>query len=193
MITHILIFLYWLGYGLLHSILAATPLKTAVKAAAPAWFRYYRLGYNLLAIGLLAGLCWQLVRNPGPAWMEAGIYSQIWGAALLFSGLIVTIRAFERYDTPAFLGIGQATDAPEPLITDGLQGWVRHPLYSGTLLILLGVAFLWPWVNVLAAVLGLMAYLPFGIWWEEIKLKQLYGEAYRQYARQVKRLIPGIW
>ncbi len=38
-----------------------------------------------------------------------------------------------------------------------------------------------------------MVYLPFGIHFEEKKLRRQFGQAYLEYEKQVKRLIPGIW
>ncbi len=46
-----------LGYYALHSVLATLWLKAAVAARWPGWSRYYRLGYNGVAVvlfGLLA-------------------------------------------------------------------------------------------------------------------------------------------
>ncbi|MEM6397138.1 MAG: hypothetical protein AAF741_12385 [Bacteroidota bacterium] len=37
------------------------------------------------------------------------------------------------------------------------------------------------------------AYIPIGIHLEERKLVIEFGEAYRKYQQEVKRLIPGVW
>lgn len=67
---------------------------------------------------------------------------------------------------------------------------VRHPLYSGVLLAMLGTAMS------LGQVRGFIAFLlTFGGWWlksrtEERFMLEQFGAHYRQYQQQVKALIP---
>jgi len=71
---------------------------------------------------------------------------------------------------------------------------VRHPLYSGVVLLTFGIALA---VDRTAALLG--AFLLF-LWFalvlapfEERELRLLFGEAYAEYMRRTPRLIPGPW
>jgi protein-S-isoprenylcysteine O-methyltransferase Ste14 len=69
-----------------------------------------------------------------------------------------------------------------------LYRWVRHPLY------LWGLVFIWltpqMTVNRLALVVGFSVYLYIGTFFEERRLVEEFGDDYREYQRQVPRLIP---
>jgi protein-S-isoprenylcysteine O-methyltransferase Ste14 len=80
------------------------------------------------------------------------------------------------------------------LVTEGLYGRVRHPMYAAFLLFALsgaiiipnwvvGPSFLALWVSVLALRIG-----P-----EERMMVEEFGPEYEEYARRTKRLVPGIW
>ncbi len=78
------------------------------------------------------------------------------------------------------------------LVTSGLYRFVRNPIYSGTILLLLGVLAIapGPWA-VLLVVFGtynvaLQARL------EEAHLVKLHGERYLAYATKVGRFVPGV-
>jgi protein-S-isoprenylcysteine O-methyltransferase Ste14 len=82
----------------------------------------------------------------------------------------------------------------EPLVVAGPYRHVRHPLYSGVVLLTFGIALA---VDRTAALLG--AFLLF-LWFalvlapfEERELRLLFGEAYAEYMRRTPRLIPGPW
>lgn len=95
----------------------------------------------------------------------------------------------------AALGLGRAlTPTPVPveggeLVTDGLYRWVRHPIYSGVLLIVLALVVRSAnWVTV---VLGAAT---FGFFhakarWEEQQLAETYA-AYATYAADTGRFVP---
>jgi protein-S-isoprenylcysteine O-methyltransferase Ste14 len=76
------------------------------------------------------------------------------------------------------------------LVSSGPYAIVRHPLYSGVLLAMLGTAVS------LGKLRGFVAFLlTFGGWWlksrtEERFMLEQFGGRYLQYQRQVKALIP---
>ena len=82
-------------------------------------------------------------------------------------------------------------DPPKKLVVAGPYRYVRNPMISGAILILLGEAVLfnsWPlfmWTIIFLA--GKMLYLPL---FEEKKLKQRFGEPYLEYMDRVPRWIP---
>jgi methanethiol S-methyltransferase len=186
-------FLCWLGFGLLHSLLASTRFQ----AFLPQGKRYFRLAYNLFNLALFAALCFGLYQQPGANLWQSNNFTTGGSILCLLSGSLLAIAAFRNSDGAEFIGIRHLqNDAPTPpgtLVTTGLNAWVRHPLYSATMLLLIGICLCWPFKNIIFAAIGLTVYLPMGIYWEEIKLRNNYGEAYRRYQQQVKRLIPGIW
>lgn len=76
------------------------------------------------------------------------------------------------------------------LIRSGPYAWVRHPIYSGLLLALIGSAIArGEWRGVLAVAIAAAAF------WVKLRLEErwmveTFGEAYRRYRAEVSALIP---
>lgn len=77
------------------------------------------------------------------------------------------------------------------LATDGPYAYVRHPLYVGNILILLGFSIasnIW-WAYALMVFLILFYYPP-AISYEDAKLDRLFGEEWQSWSRNIHALIP---
>ncbi len=77
------------------------------------------------------------------------------------------------------------------LATDGPYAYVRHPLYVGNILILLGfsmAANIW-WAYALMVFLILFYYPP-AISYEDAKLDRLFGQEWRSWSSNIHALIP---
>jgi protein-S-isoprenylcysteine O-methyltransferase Ste14 len=82
----------------------------------------------------------------------------------------------------------------QTLVQSGPYRLIRHPAYAGYMLMAVGISLGYCSLAGLASILVLL--LPGLIYRmkvEERLLAQYFGEAYRQYAVKVKRIIPGIW
>lgn len=97
-----------------------------------------------------------------------------------------------------FAGLGKAlTPFPKPLADatlhrQGAYRFMRHPMYTGVMLMSLGWALWWLCeIGVLYA-LGLALFFDRKAAYEEIWLRQKYSE-YADYARAVKKFIPGVY
>ncbi len=190
----LLIFLALLLYGLTHSLLAALGLKRwARRTFGAAAARLYRLLYTLWAVVSFLPvlyLMWRLpdtplYRIPQP-WAQAGYLAQIAGLALAAWSLAVT-------DVWAFLGLRQLASANpdgnlEHLTVRGPYEWVRHPMYTGTLLFLWGAPAMT--LNRLAFTAGVTLYFIIGGYFEERKLLAQFGAAYEAYRRRTPMLLP---
>ena len=85
------------------------------------------------------------------------------------------------------------TEDEEPeLKIDGIHRFVRHPLYTGTILVVWGFFFIFPYLNNLLAVILLTLYVIVGIRFEEKKLVNEFGEKYLEYMEKVPPLIPRL-
>ncbi len=110
-------------------------------------------------------------------------------------GVGVLVLALREYDLGLFSGLkqiragkqGAPEDEDEPLVTDGLHRFVRHPLYLGAYMIIWGGAV--SDFGLATAVWGSL-YLFIGTRHEERSLSALYGEAYADYKRRVPAIIP---
>ncbi|MCC7507445.1 MAG: isoprenylcysteine carboxylmethyltransferase family protein [Saprospiraceae bacterium] len=185
-------FFSWAFFYALHSALAADPVKDRVMRWRPGIRQYYRLAYNTFSILFFCWLLADLYRNPGGFLYSFSIFFYVPGGMLALSGVFLLGASFRNYDLLEFAGV-QASEASQTLQTGGLNAWVRHPIYSGVLLLMLGICLVYPTTSLWAILASTVVYLPFGIWWEEKKLLRQYGRAYSDYQKRVKRLIPGLW
>lgn len=83
-------------------------------------------------------------------------------------------------------------NVPTGLVTSGLFGFVRNPIYLGTILFNTGVALLAPspWTLCFLWMGGTLVALQARL--EEKHLLALHGDAYRAYAASVGRFFPGL-
>jgi protein-S-isoprenylcysteine O-methyltransferase Ste14 len=108
------------------------------------------------------------------------------GAALLVTGVaifVAAVRNFARADTPV-----PSNQPVRSLVTTGIHGWSRNPIYLGMCLVYagIGVAARSPWVLVL--LFPLLIVLHYGVVAREEKyLEQCFGDAYRGYKARVRR------
>jgi protein-S-isoprenylcysteine O-methyltransferase Ste14 len=123
---------------------------------------------------------------PDPTWFRAvglvivclGIALRVWAITTLGAAFRTTVEVEQ----------GQA------IVTSGPYRWVRHPSYTGMLLIALGFGIAFAnWLSLaLCAVLPSLALIR-RIKIEEAELLRVVGEPYRAYSAQTKRLVPGVW
>jgi protein-S-isoprenylcysteine O-methyltransferase Ste14 len=101
------------------------------------------------------------------------------GVALAAAG----IRNFYRAATP--VPTNQPTRA---LVTTGIHGWTRNPIYLGLFLVYggIGVAARSPWILILALPLAITIRTGV-VAREEAYLERRFGDAYLDYKRRVRR------
>lgn len=86
------------------------------------------------------------------------------------------------------------TSADQPVITTGPYGWLRHPSYTGLLLILCGIGLSFGnWLSLAAITLVPLVGFINRIKVEETALSTALGSEYVTYAAGRKRLIPFVW
>jgi protein-S-isoprenylcysteine O-methyltransferase Ste14 len=115
---------------------------------------------------------------------------QIAGAILMLGG--IAFLALAQLHLGASWRIGIDAEAKPGLVTDGLYRYSRNPIYLGLLTTLVGYCALLPTVLsvilLVATTIGMRAQIA----GEEAYLIATYGEAFRDYARRVGRLVPGL-
>jgi protein-S-isoprenylcysteine O-methyltransferase len=113
--------------------------------------------------------------------------------AFLLSGLVlrwVAILTLGRsFTTNVAIQPGQR------IVRTGVYRYVRHPAYSGLLLIVFGVGLsLDNWLSLLVILVPMLAALLYRIRIEENALVEMSGSEYSDYCRVTrKRLVPGIY
>jgi protein-S-isoprenylcysteine O-methyltransferase Ste14 len=101
------------------------------------------------------------------------------GLAIVAAG----VRNFSRAATPV-----PSNQPVRALVTTGIHGWSRNPIYVGMFLLYAGIGIVAgnPWVLILA--LPLVIILRYGVVArEETYLERRFGDAYRDYKARVRR------
>jgi protein-S-isoprenylcysteine O-methyltransferase Ste14 len=135
-----------------------------------------------LLLGLAAD---RLMPLPVPV-LEMDLAPRIVAGCLILAGLplaAIGIRNFLRAATP--VPTNQPTRA---LVTTGIHGWTRNPIYLGMFLIYtgIGIAARSPWM--LIFLLPLAITIRYGVVArEEAYLERRFGDAYRDYKARVRR------
>ena len=177
------------AYYVLHSILANNRVKEKLYILLP--IRYYRLFFNFLSIGLLAGLLVTFKKLPSTMLFDA---HPLVGLILMGLGGLLLYLAIRNYNLGEFSGIHQFNHngaIPEHSLNQkGLNGIVRHPLYTATFLLLWGFFLYYPTLKTLCLSGISSLYLIIGTRLEEQKLVLVFGEEYLDYQRRVGRFLP---
>ena len=114
-------------------------------------------------------------------WISAGV-----AGSLIFIGIGVFaagIRNFSSAATPV-----QGTRPTRALVTTGIHGWSRNPIYLGMFLIYggIGIVVRSPWILILLLLLAIT--MRYGVVArEEAYLERRFGDAYRDYKARVRR------
>ncbi len=140
-----------------------------------------------LGLAWLSAIAWPAAAIDGPLWVP-----RVAGASL--AGLGIALRAWAIRALGASFTQVVAVRAGQELVTAGPYRYVRHPGYAGSLLSLAGLGLtLGNWGSLVILVAGtVVGHLP-RIRVEERALEEQFGDAYRRFEHERKRLIPGVW
>ncbi|MGN6249688.1 MAG: methyltransferase family protein [Ginsengibacter sp.] len=191
--AHWILVAFWIAYYSLHSLLAATSVKDWFRNKMGKTYRYYRLSYTIFAtITLLALLVYQYSFF-SPELIHSTALKYISVILLVLPGMVIMAISVGKYFLllSGIRSLYSSVVTPE-LKVNGIHRYVRHPLYSGTILFVTGLFFIFPTLNNLIAVVLLIAYVLVGLIFEERKLIKEFGKAYIQYRSKVPKLIPSF-
>jgi protein-S-isoprenylcysteine O-methyltransferase Ste14 len=178
----------WVAYFSLHSILAANGLKNQIigLGVSP---NVYRLIYVLISvIGLFGVMFYGATIRDEPIIASTGGLKFV-GLMMATFGIFIVKQTFRQYKLSGFLGLSNE-NSESKLETGGILNRIRHPLYSATILIVGGFVFFKPnWTSVIFLACTLL-YLAVGIYLEEKKLVELFGDRYVEYKKRVPGLVP---
>ena len=202
MVGLLVLFLGWAMFYALHSALAHHSVKAFVQSKAKGHYRYYRLLFNVISVVFLSGLLVFQFSLPAETILQLPALLPILGALVFVLGLVVLVMAFASFNKAEFVGLQQLrqNDAPKQtphqvtqLTKTGMYAYMRHPLYFGIVLLLVGALLYIPSYPMLVFVATSLIYLPIGVYLEEQKLLVEFGDAYRQYQKEAKRFIPFVY
>lgn len=111
---------------------------------------------------------------------------------LLVGGLVIRWTAILTLGR--FFTTSVAIHQDHRLVRAGLFRLVRHPSYSGLLLLILGMGLSFGnWLSFAVIVVSFLAALLYRIQVEEAALVEALGQDYIEYCKTTKRLLPGIF
>jgi len=177
----IAVFIGWVGFWIYW--LAAS---VGVKAGRTRWARFAGVRVVLILVVLLL-LRLRVLKGHQPVthnpWLQ-GI-----GLAIFVLGLALAVWA--RVYLGRNWGMPMSEKADPELVTTGPYSVIRHPIYSGIILAMIGttIAVSLYWL-IAAALIG--AYFLYSAIMEERYMGERFPEAYPRYKKSTKMLIPFI-
>ena len=180
-VVDIVIFAGWVAFWIYWLV-----ASIGVKAGQTRWFRFagVRVGVILVVLLLLRGRAIKgHVTISGP-WLQ-GI-----GLAVFLLGLALAIWA--RVYLGRNWGMPMSQKADPELITTGPYRSIRHPIYSGIILAMIGTTIAISLYWLLAVVL-LGAYFVYSAIAEERFMASRFPDSYPEYKRSTKMLIPFVF
>jgi len=183
--------LLWGIYFFLHSYLASVNCKDWVERNLPRIKKSYRLIYNGISVFGLVPILYFLASTSSNFLFEKTTLSKYVALMLATWGIIIVKTAFKTYSTKEFIGINNSYSKSE-FVKTGLLKYMRHPIYTGTILITLGFWLFIPSILNLTTVFCIFIYLVFGIRLEEEKLINEFGEEYENFQQEVPMLFPSL-
>jgi protein-S-isoprenylcysteine O-methyltransferase Ste14 len=140
---------------------------------------------GMLGAFAVANLHWFAITRAPKVWFGAGLLAMLGGRLLR--------QHCWRMLGKHFTGDVKAS-SDQPVIEQGIYRWLRHPSYTGGMLMYLGVGLgLTNWLSVLLITLaGGVAYA-YRVRVEEQALQSGLGGRYQEYMRRTKRFVPFVF
>ena len=111
---------------------------------------------------------------------------------LAFAAAAIGLMVAAQLNMGASWRVGIDEGARPGLVTSGIYGWSRNPIYLAMFLLLAGFALMVPtWPSVLLAIGAPIGFRRQAMF-EESYLRRTYGDAFETYASRVGRFVPGL-
>lgn len=193
LLNHILLATLWIVYCVIHSLLADMRLKRKLQIWLGKKYKYYRLFYTFFAFIFLTGLLYFQISINTVQLFARHTVTIIAGSILSLSGLVLMLVCIKKYfiSLSGLLSVFKEGERGSLLIS-GVHRYIRHPLYLGTFAFIWGLFLIFPYLSLFISNSLITIYTLIGIKLEEKKLVAEFGDSYRQYQKQVPRLIPSF-
>lgn len=185
--THFLLSLGWVAFCVFHSVLANIRIKNTIGNKLHLSSRGYRLLYNFLSFVSLGIVFLYHVKTASRFLFRPQFPAIILAIILMLIGLMIMFFCIQKYFVEMS---GLFKNAGTTLSTQGLHSRVRHPLYLGTLIFSFSIFLIFPQAKNLVALAIIFFYTRIGIYIEEKKLVEEFGNDYLAYKKDVPMLVP---
>jgi hypothetical protein len=198
------IILIFFAFALIHSITVTMCFKELCRRAfgdtfIRVWYRFLYTSVSGITVVIAVYLIDQVpdrVLWQGPFWFRLIMH------AIQIAGIVFGVRTFQYLDKWEFMGFRQVWRyfarneiagsleglTLKELVTTGVYGIVRHPLYVAGIIIFTFS----PHITVNGLTITVLAdlYFIFGMFIEERRFVRIYGDQYREYMKNVPRMVP---
>ena len=149
-----------------------------------------RILWLTIVASLTAAIWYGLAHEPtmfgGASWVKT--------LAVVLLAVALAIRWTAIVTLGKSFSANVAIHATQKVYKRGIFSVVRHPSYSGLMLVFVAVGIhSRNWIALAFAVVPTFAAMAYRIHVEEIALHEAFGEQYVEYSRTTKRLVPGIY
>ncbi|MDX8387822.1 MAG: NnrU family protein [Ghiorsea sp.] len=182
----LLIWLSGLVFGLLHSLTASNRCKRFFYLAGMLP-HHYRLAYSVLGVLTTILWLWFVYQLPDAQLYQTSGFVWWFLFALQAIGVGIALAAFIPINGAIFLGFQKAGRYQDPFIVSGVYRYIRHPMYSGVMLILLAMPE--QTINGFNLALLVCVYFIMGSKFEE-KRMLVEHPSYAKYQDEVPAFIP---
>src|SRR5688572_10117599 len=156
---HIILVVLWVLFGILHSVLAAGWWKQKMQRWLGANYKYYHFSYSVFAAVFLIGILVFQYTMHSPLLYEAPVWVKGLLCLPVLAGLLIMLVVIRKYFfSLSGISVFYKQQPPPVLEQGGLHRFVRHPLYSGTLLFIWSLFFIFPYLNNLLACIVITLY-----------------------------------
>jgi protein-S-isoprenylcysteine O-methyltransferase Ste14 len=143
-------------------------------------------------IGFVTPAMWASVHWLGSG--DAALHAAPFAAGALLLSASLWLFHLTHLDLGANWSSRLAIQEFHALVTNGLYGRVRHPMYLSFLIYGIGQALVIPnWIVASASLIGTVLLIAMRIGPEEAMMRARFGREYEAYAARTRRLIPGVW
>lgn len=194
---YLILAVLWILWCALHSLLISPGATEFLKRRLGDRYRFTRIAFNAFAVlSLLPVVGYSHTLTGEPLFLWDGIWRPV-QAVMLACSLWLFAAGALVYDLRQTLGLRQIAEHESArgitrsgeIESSGILGRVRHPWYSGAIL-LIWARTIDPAALVTNAVLTV--YLLIGTFLEERKLIAEFGDEYLKYRRRVPMLLPRL-
>lgn len=184
--------LYFLAFAFIHSLLASDFIKKIAEKELKDKFRFYRIIYNIISFitATPAFIVWMTFSSS--TLLLYSIPGWLFPFFILLRLIAIGLFAYAAFqnDLLEFTGL-KAGKTEGKVITGKAYGIIRHPLYTGGIVLIFTKAEMTA-LDFTAAVL-VSIYFIIGAYIEERRLVSAFGDEYRKYQQRVSMFVPVKW
>lgn len=111
---------------------------------------------------------------------------------IVLAGLGVTLAAAAANILDVSTVADMRSNRKDVLVTSGIYAHIRHPLYLAVILLLSGLALIYPFFKVIMFAVSFCCYVLIGAYLEERKLILKYGKEYHEYRKKAGFMVPKL-